>query len=1183
MVIDLAFYYLNMKANLRKLIFFAALMLMAGFTWAQPWMSQFENTPNPNFFQIQKAFNDYWSAKGMDDSIINRNDMNDDEAGDFGEYIQYKRWEWFNVPRVSPTGDFPNPMIAYNERNNLRANRERRRNLQSLAANWTCIGPVPIPNKGGEGRLNCIAINPLDSNNIYVGSPSGGIWKTNNGGSTWAPTGDYLATLGVSDIAIDPTDTNIIYIATGDGDVIYTYSTGVMKSTNGGATWATTGLNWQTNQGLYMNRIVINPNNHNMILVGHYNGISKSVNGGATWTNSITGHRIFDIQFKPANPAIVYASSYKTIYRSADSGSTFTTVYSTLGANRIELAVTSANANYLYAIESDSATSGFHALVRSIDGGNSFTQMSNTPNILDWSPLGVGAGGQGWADLAIIASPIAANTIFIGGINIWKSTDGGTTWTNKTNGSSAHTNTRYVHADIHKLTFIPGNPSSVLSVNDGGIFKSTDTATTWTDLSAGLTIMEMYDISSGQTNAAFVSCGVQDNGSNLYNNGAWAEDVPGDGMVTIVDYTNANTIYTTQYDGKISISTNGGTNFTVITPNGGSVTGAWVTPFVIDKNVHTTLYGGYNDVWKTTNQGTSWTQISNNLTGNSSYLIMAMALAPSNSNYLYVALGPNTGYNNIPGTSIYRTANGGTTWSNITGSLPVGSAYISAITVKANDPQTVWVTFSGYNSTYKIYKTTNGGTTWVNVTANLPNVPVDCIVYDKASNADRVFIGTDIGVFYTDTSQSGSWVSFNSGLPDVMVFSLDIQDSAALLRAGTFGRGAWQTRLTAASCPTINVTATQIGTSTSAYATASGGAMPYAYVWNTVPAQSTDTASSLTVSSTYTVTVTDHNGCTGTASVTITAASCPTINVTATQIGTTTSAFATVSGGATPYTYAWSTVPAQSTDTASALTVSSTYTVTVTDHNGCTGTASVTITAASCPTINVTATQIGNTTSAFAAASGGATPYTYVWNTVPAQSTDTANALTANSTYTVTVTDHNGCTGAASVTIAPASCPAINVTATQIGNTTSAFATVSGGATPYTYVWNTIPIQTTDTAMGLTTGNYSVSVTDHNGCTGTANLSVTVSTGITTTSDITKFSIYPNPSPGLFTVYLHLVTACEVTFTVSDVTGNKIYESTDNGLTDLIKPIHLETIAAGIYFVNVKTAGSTVNKRIVIR
>ena len=112
----------------------------------------------------------------MDDSIINRNDMNDDEAGDFGEYIQYKRWEWFNVPRVSPTGDFPNPMIAYNERNNLRANRERRRNLQSLAANWTCIGPVPIPNKGGEGRLNCIAINPLDSNNIYVGSPSGGIW-----------------------------------------------------------------------------------------------------------------------------------------------------------------------------------------------------------------------------------------------------------------------------------------------------------------------------------------------------------------------------------------------------------------------------------------------------------------------------------------------------------------------------------------------------------------------------------------------------------------------------------------------------------------------------------------------------------------------------------------------------------------------------------------------------------------------------------------------------------------------------------------------------------------------------------------------------------------------------------------------------------------------------------------------
>jgi len=1092
-----------MKQHLLKFSVLAAFAFVVHSGNAQPWMSKFTDSIRPNFFDIQHAFTDYWAAKGMNDSMINRNNMDDDEGGDFGEYIQYKRWEWFNARRVSTSGEFPDPMIAYTERNKLK-NAPQLKSLRSLSANWTCVGPVAIPNKGGEGRLNCLAINPLNPNTIYVGSPSGGLWKTNNGGNTWTPTSDYLSTLGVTDIAIDPTDTNIIYIATGDGDVIYTYSTGVMKSLDGGATWATTGLNWQTSQGLYMNRIVINPGNHNMLLVGNYNGVSKSRDGGATWTNPLTGHRIYDIQFKPGNPAVVYASGFKTIYRSVDSGSTFTTIYSTLAANRIELAVTPANANYLYALESDSATSGFHALIRSIDGGNTFTQMSNTPNILDWSPLGMGAGGQGWADLALIASPTLANTIVIGGINVWVSTDGGTTWANKTNGSSIHSSPHYIHADIHRLAFMPGSSSTIFAANDGGLFKSTDTATTWTDLSAGLTIAEIYDISSAQTNTAFVSCGAQDNGSDLYNNGPWSEDVQGDAMMTIVDYTNDSIIYTAQFDGKLSLSTNAGANFTVITPNSGNVTGAWVTPFVIDKNAHATLYGGYNDVWKTTDQGTNWAKISNNLTGNSTELIMAMAISPSNSNYLYVALGPNTGYNNIPGTSVYATTNGGGTWTNITGSLPIAFAYISAITVKSDDPKTVWVTFSGYNSSYKIYKTTNGGSTWTNVTANLPNVPVDCIVYDQTSSTQRVFIGTDIGVFYTDSTQSGSWTYFNTGMPDVMVFSLDIQVNAGLLRAGTFGRGLWQTQITAAACPTITAVATQIGSSPTAYASASGGAGPYTYKWNTAPYQTTDTATGLTAGSTYTVTATDQNACTGSATVTISAASCPTISATITQIG------------ATDYVYA--------------------------------------------------------------SPSGGTSPYTYRWNTTPTQTTDTATGLAVGSTYTVIVTDHNGCTGSASVSVD--SC-AISLTAIQVGNSSSAYALASGGTSPYTYIWSNHA--TTDTTTSITSGSYSVTATDHNGCTGTATVSISVSSGTMSIDGITKFTIYPNPSTGAFTISLYLTTISDVTVSITDMTGQKIYQSTEYGVKELNKPINPDTVSAGIYFVNVRTTQGSANQRIVIK
>ena len=791
-----------MRQKLLKYILSAALLFIVNTGFSQPWMNKFNECERPNFFEIQKAFYDYWNVKGIDVSKINTNNLDPDESGELGEYIQYKRWEWYASHRIEPTGEFPEPMIAFNERNKIQSNSEKRmKNINSLVANWSSMGPSVIPSKGGEGRANCVAVNPLDSNKIYVGSPSGGFWKSIDGGNSWTATGDYLSTLGVTDIAVDPVDTNIIYIATGDGDVIYTYSTGVMKSTDGGMTWNTTGFSWQVNQGYFMNRIIVNPDNHNMVLVGTYLGISKSLDGGTSWTTSLSGHRIFDIQIKPGNSSVVYASNYNSIFKSTDSGSTFTNVYTSVGVNRIELAVTPANVNYLYALESDSANSGFHALVRSTDGGNNFTQMSTTPNILGASPLGNSVGGQGWGDLAIAASPVNANTIVTGGINIWISFDGGVTWTNKSKGTVIHNNPVYVHSDIHKLTFLPGSPSSVLAACDGGMFRSVDTATVWKDYSAGLDIMEMYSISSSQTNSTVVTSGVQDNGSNMYSNGTWSELISGDGMMTIVDYSNANTIYSEEYYGKLFLSTNGGTSYSTITPNSGNVSGAWVTPYVIDKNTNTTLFAGYNDIWKTTNQGTSWAQITNNLTGNSTYLIMALAIAPSNSNYLYAGFGANTGSNDIYGTYLFKTANSGGSWSNITAGLPVASAYMSAVAIKATDPLTVWVTFYGYNASYKVYKTINGGITWTNVTSNLPNVPVDCIVYDQTSNNDRVFIGTDIGVFYTDNTQGGNWVSFNSGLPDVMVYSMDIQASAGLLRIGTFGRGLWQTDLNSTGLP----------------------------------------------------------------------------------------------------------------------------------------------------------------------------------------------------------------------------------------------------------------------------------------------------------------------------------------------------------------------------------------------
>ncbi len=773
----------KIKLNLAIL---TVVFFLASTVVAQPWMNTIADKENPNFFEIQKAFNDYWSAKGIDPSKSNKEEEMGMEC-----YQQFKRWEWYMSRRVTPSGEFPNPMIAYNEKKKIQSQSSHR--MKNITANWMPLGPSPIPSGGGAGRLNCIAINPLNTNTIYVGAPDGGVWKSNDGGTSWNTTTDLLATLGVSDIVIDPNDTSIVYIATGDGDGRDSYSTGVMKSVDGGATWNLTGFNWQTNSRRYICRLILDPTNSNILLAGTKTGILKTIDGGANWTPPMPNIRIYDMQFKPNNHNIIYASGDTAIYRSLDNGNTFTTIYSTTGSDRIEMAVTPVDTNYIYALVSDSTNDNFKRLIRSTDGGATFTVRSTTPNILGWqNGTGNDAGsGQGWYDLSIIASPTVSGTLFIGGVNIWTSTTGGTSWTKKTQWTN-HANTNYVHADIHKLAFLPNSSTTIFACCDGGIFKSTNSATAWSDKSAGLSIMEFYSISNAQTSTTIVQGGAQDNGTNLYNAGAWTEDLGGDGMVSVVDYSNSQVMYGEQYNGSMNRTTNGGTTWTGITPTGQS--GAWVTPYIIDPTTHTTIYSGYNDVWKSTNQGTTWTQISNNLTGNASDYIQAMACAASNSNYLYVGAGSNDG---IISTSkyIFKTTNGGTTWTNVTATLPLDTAALTAIAIKANDPLTVWVTLTGYTAGRKVYKTINGGTSWTNISGNLPNVPVDCIIYDYTSSSDRIFVGTDIGVFYTDNTLAGVWTDFNAGLPDVLVYSLDIQSTAGVLRAGTFGRGLWETSL----------------------------------------------------------------------------------------------------------------------------------------------------------------------------------------------------------------------------------------------------------------------------------------------------------------------------------------------------------------------------------------------------
>jgi PKD repeat protein len=566
-----------------------------------------------------------------------------------------------------------------------------------------------------------------------------------------------------------------MYLGTGDGDAGDTYSIGVLKSTNGGMTWTSTGLTWTTSQARLIRKILINPNNTQIITVATNVGIYRSTNGGTTFTTTSVTNSVRDLEQKPNNPNILYACGTR-FWRSLDAGATWTQITTGLPANtavdRLAIAVTPADTNYIYMIASSATNSGMQGFYRSTNGGTSFTQVTFTSpaNLLGWASNGndAAAGGQGWYDLAIAASPLDKNEVVVGGVNVWRTTNGGTSWT--IYGHWTGTGAPYIHADIHDLLY---TPSGVLySGNDGGVFYRT--STTWVDVTANMNIAQIYRVGLSASNASLMITGHQDNGTNRYN-GTWSEVMGGDGMDCFIDRTNNQVMYGSQYSGSLNRSTNGGAGWTAITS--GLPGGPWVTSWHQDPSVANTIYVGEDKMYKSTNQGTTWTGLAA-MTGTAD--VVEFALAPNNNQVIYV----------IKGNALFKTINGGTSWTTITGTLPVGSAQMTYLAVDPTDANNVFVTFSGYSAGNKVFVSTNGGTSWTNISTGIPNLPVNCIVYQPGSS-DGIYVGCDVGVYYRDNSNT-TWSAYNTGLPNAPVFDLEIYQPTLKLRAATYGRGVWE-------------------------------------------------------------------------------------------------------------------------------------------------------------------------------------------------------------------------------------------------------------------------------------------------------------------------------------------------------------------------------------------------------
>jgi len=711
---------------------------------------------NVNFYEVQDSFNEHWDGKSY-------------ERGK--GYKQYKRWEYFMEQRTYPSGNRLNTETLYKEWKNAK---KSIRHTAKSDSEWESVGPIDWVGQGwnpGLGRVNAVIEDPNNQDILYVATPSGGLWKSEDGGDSWIVLTDNLPAIGASGLAIDPENSNLMYLATGDGNANDTYSLGVMKTEDGGETWSPTNLSFEVSDNIRCSKILMDPSNSSRLYVATHNGLYVTADAGESWNQPID-EVVRDIEFKPGDPSIVYVSG-RRFYRSENFGESFDQVTdgtpSFSSVNRLAIAVSAASPEHVYMVASSNEDSGFQGLYKSSDSGQSFSLQSDSPNILTYSEIGDGIGGQGWYDLAIAAHPDNEDEIYVGGINVWQSLDGGETWNIKSHWVYP-SNIGYTHADIHSLDFYGDR---LYCGSDGGVFRYQESIDEWLDLSEGLQISQFYRIAVSTTNPDLILTASQDNGTNIFSeNGTYIHLLGGDGNAAAIDYTDDDIMYSAYPGGNFQRSTDGGNSFSGFT-NGIDESGAWVTPLEFHPENPSILFAAYENVWK--NTGGVWSKISDlPISGT----LRSLEIAPSDPDVIY------TGGEGF----IYRTIDGGESWNSISGNLP--DLYITDIEASPDDPLKVWVTCSGYEEGNKVFYSEDGNNVWENISQNLPNVPVNCISYQLGTN-DGIYIGTDIGVYYK-SDDLFSWSFYNEGLPNVIINQILFQYSAGKLIVGTYGRGVWQ-------------------------------------------------------------------------------------------------------------------------------------------------------------------------------------------------------------------------------------------------------------------------------------------------------------------------------------------------------------------------------------------------------
>jgi len=665
---------------------------------------------------------------------------------------------------------------------------------EGVYAPWILQGPGNI-----GARINTIAIDPSDKNTIYIGYSNGGVWKTKNGGQSWKPVFDDQNFLSIGHIAIDPSHPEYVYVGTGDPNISgYPFiGDGVWRSTDKGETWAPYGLE---NQRI-VSKLIVNPSGSTKVYAatmglpfernnnrGLYNGsIANPVWQSSLFVSNEAG--VIDIAVSPTDPFTIYAASWDRIrnnqesivsgengriWKSIDGGISWNKLSGGLpqGAQcRIGLAIDPSNAEHLFASYVDPSLS-FSGLYETFDGGASW--QLNPTNGLNMNFQ----SNFAWYFGKIRINPFNAQDIWLLGVTSYRSTDGGQNW------SEAAGFQQDVHADHHDLVFL--SATEFLLATDGGLYRSTDNASTWAR-AENIPTTQFYRVAYNQHNPDFYYGGAQDNGTSVGNASAlnnWQRVFGGDGFQAVFHPTDPNITYYEYQNGAIGGTTDGA-NFDDATegidPNDRR---HWDMQYILSQHDPNVMYTGTYRLYKSYGHLPFWSPITDDLTdgiifGSRYHTISTLDESPLDPEQVYV--GTSDG-------NLWRINTASKAKASISNGLP--KRYVSSVKASPSNPNRLFVTQTGYRDndfTPRMHRSDDKGTNWTPIVGDLPNLAINDIQILPGHQDSVIFVATDGGVYLTFNSGQ-NWERLGTGMPFVPVYDLALNLSKKTLIAGTFAR-----------------------------------------------------------------------------------------------------------------------------------------------------------------------------------------------------------------------------------------------------------------------------------------------------------------------------------------------------------------------------------------------------------